>query len=64
MSGKASGNLVVGPDIGTGVVAIVGEVNPEGEIQIIGRYPAVAWPEARRGGEYRVHRAVDSARAY
>ena len=37
MSKKASGNLVVGLDIGTSkVVAIVGEVNPEGEIQIIG----------------------------
>ncbi len=37
MSKKASGNLVVGLDIGTSkVVAIVGEVNAEGEIQIIG----------------------------
>lgn len=37
MSKKQERNLIVGLDIGTSkVVAIVGEVNPEGEIEIIG----------------------------
>ena len=37
MSKKASSNLIVGLDIGTSkVVAIVGEVNVEGEVEIIG----------------------------
>ena len=36
MSKKASGNLIVGLDIGTSkVVAIVGEVTVEGDIEII-----------------------------
>ena len=37
MSKKASSNLIVGLDIGTSkVVAIVGEVTVEGDIEIIG----------------------------
>jgi len=43
MSKKAEKNLIVGLDIGTSkVVAIVGEVTPEGEIEIIGlgSYPS------------------------
>jgi cell division protein FtsA len=37
MSKKTSGNLIVGLDIGTSkVVAIVGEVTVEGDIEIIG----------------------------
>ena len=34
---KSDKNMIIGLDIGTSkVVAIVGEVNPEGEIEIIG----------------------------
>ena len=37
MSKKSGGNLIVGLDIGTSkVVAIVGEVTVEGDIEIIG----------------------------
>ena len=37
MTKKAEKNLIVGLDIGTSkVVAIVGEVKPDGEIEIIG----------------------------
>ena len=37
MSKKSSNNLIVGLDIGTSkVVAIVGEITPEGGIDIIG----------------------------
>ena len=37
MSKKASGNLIVGLDIGTSkVVAIVGEITVEGDVEIIG----------------------------
>ena len=38
MSGKHHGRMIVGLDIGTSkVVALVGEVGPEGEIEIVGR---------------------------
>ena len=37
MSKKDESRLIVGLDIGTSkVLAIVGEVNPEGEVEIIG----------------------------
>ena len=37
MTKKSDKNMIIGLDIGTSkVVAIVGEVNPEGEIEIVG----------------------------
>ncbi len=50
----------MGLDIGTSkVVAIVGEIKADGQLEIIGiGKPSLARPEKRRGGQYRVHRAV------
>ena len=64
MSKKAANNLIVGLDIGTSkVVAIVGEVTVEGDIEIIGiGYASVARAQEGCGCEYRLHRAIDSAR--
>ena len=58
-------DLVVGLDIGTAkVMVVVAEVLPGGELQA--RRPgrrAHAWPQARRGGQHRRHRAEHPAGA-
>jgi len=56
MTKKSDKNMLIGLDIGTSkVVAIVGEINGEGEIEIIGlgSHPS-------NGLKYRIHRAIDS----
>ena len=64
MSSVQSGKMIVGTDIGTSkVVALVGEVTADGELEIVGiGTPSFARPEEGRGGEHRIHRAVDPAR--
>ena len=64
MSKRPDKNLIVGLDIGTSkVVAIVGEVNEDGNIEVvgIGSHPSRG---LKKGvcRQYRIDRAFDSAR--
>ena len=53
MSKKTSKNFIVGLDIGTTkVVALVGEVLPTDRLRSLVSVAALAWFEARRGGQY------------
>ncbi len=64
MSKKATNSLIVGLDIGTSkVVAIVGEITLEGDIDIIGigTQPPRGLKKGRRG-KYRIDGTVNSAR--
>ena len=64
MASVQSGKMIVGLDIGTSkVVALVGEVTADGQLEVvgIGTHPSRGLKEGRGGG-HRVHRAVDPAR--
>lgn len=63
MANAHSGKMIVGLDIGTSkVVALVGEVGEDGTLEIVGIGTHPSRGLKRRGGEHRVHRAVDPAR--
>ena len=64
MSKRPDRNMIVGLDIGTSkVVAIVGEANEDGSIEVvgIGSHPSRGLKKGCRR-EHRVHGALDSAR--
>ncbi len=63
MSKRTDRSLIIGLDIGTSkVVALVGEVTADGNIEVIGLgSQRLAGLKKRRGGQHRVHRAVHPA---
>jgi hypothetical protein len=64
MPRKDDKQIIVGLDIGTSkVVAIVGELQDDGQIEVIGfGIASLEGPEEGRGREHRVHGAVHPAR--
>jgi len=63
MSKRGDKNLIVGLDIGTSkVVAIVGEINEDGDIEVVGIGSPLARAEEGRRRQYRVDGAFDPAR--